>query len=147
MDNQSRKGHTSIIHGKWAHEETIATASFAGKRGATGACAALQRRAQRGAALGGRQERWERGRYRRPSCRPVPPCPAPPPPLPRPPGTYLIVKDLKEARYVCDYILHGGDRAEFLAKFANAMSEGFDPDRDLDRIGMANQTTMLKVRV
>ncbi len=30
MDNQARKGHTSIIHGKWAHEETIATASFAG---------------------------------------------------------------------------------------------------------------------
>ena len=32
VDNQSRKGHTSIIHGKWAHEETIATASFAGER-------------------------------------------------------------------------------------------------------------------
>ena len=31
VDNQSRKGHTSIIHGKWAHEETIATASFAGE--------------------------------------------------------------------------------------------------------------------
>lgn len=30
VDNQTRKGHTSIIHGKWAHEETIATASFAG---------------------------------------------------------------------------------------------------------------------
>lgn len=30
VDNQSRKGHTSIIHGKWEHEETIATASFAG---------------------------------------------------------------------------------------------------------------------
>ncbi|KAI7835626.1 hypothetical protein COHA_010482 [Chlorella ohadii] len=88
VDNQSRKGHTSIIHGKWAHEETIATASFA--------------------------------------------------------GTYLIVKDLKEAQYVCDYILQGGDRAEFLAKFQNAMSEGFDPEVDLQRIGMANQTTMLK---
>lgn len=31
VDNQSRKGHTSIIHGKWEHEETIATASFAGE--------------------------------------------------------------------------------------------------------------------
>lgn len=30
MDNQTRKGHTSVIHGKWQHEETIATASFAG---------------------------------------------------------------------------------------------------------------------
>ncbi len=29
VDNQGRKQHTSIIHGKWAHEETIATASFA----------------------------------------------------------------------------------------------------------------------
>lgn len=29
VDNHTRKGHTSIIHGKWAHEETIATASFA----------------------------------------------------------------------------------------------------------------------
>lgn len=88
VDNQARKGHTSIIHGKWAHEETIATASFA--------------------------------------------------------GTYLVVKDIKEAEYVCDYIVNGGDKAEFLAKFTNAMSDGFDPDVDLVRVGMANQTTMLK---
>ena len=88
MDNQARKQHTSVIHGKWSHEETIATASFA--------------------------------------------------------GTYVIVKDLKEAQYVCDYILKGGDRAAFLAKFKNATSEGFDPEKDLDRVGLANQTTMLK---
>ena len=48
---------------------------------------------------------------------------------------------------MCDYIMHGGDRAEFLAKFENAMSAGFDPEQDLQRIGMANQTTMLKVCV
>lgn len=88
VDNQARKGHTSIIHGKWEHEETIATASFA--------------------------------------------------------GNYLVVKDLKEAEYVCNYILNGGDREEFLAKFENAMSEGLDPEKDLLRVGMANQTTMLK---
>jgi 4-hydroxy-3-methylbut-2-enyl diphosphate reductase IspH len=29
VDTHARKSHTSIIHGKWAHEETIATASFA----------------------------------------------------------------------------------------------------------------------
>ena len=88
VDNQARKGHTSIIHGKWAHEETVATASFA--------------------------------------------------------GTYLIVKDMKETQYVCDYIMEGGSKEEFMAKFENAMSDGFNPETDLVRIGMANQTTMLK---
>jgi 4-hydroxy-3-methylbut-2-enyl diphosphate reductase len=88
VDNQARKGHTSIIHGKWAHEETVATASFA--------------------------------------------------------GTYLIVKDMKETQYVCDYIMQGGSKDEFMAKFRNAMSDGFDPEKDLIRVGMANQTTMLK---
>lgn len=88
VDNQARKGHTSIIHGKWAHEETVATASFA--------------------------------------------------------GTYLIVKDLKETQYVCDYIMEGGSKEEFMSKFRNAMSDGFDPEKDLVRVGMANQTTMLK---
>ena len=43
---------------------------------------------------------------------------------------------------MCDYIQHGGDRGEFLAKFAKAVSAGFDPDVDLERVGLANQTTM-----
>lgn len=88
VDNQGRKQHTSIIHGKYSHEETIATASFA--------------------------------------------------------TTYLIVRDVSETQYLCDYILNGGDREEFLHKFQNAMSQGFDPDRDLQRLGLANQTTMLR---
>jgi len=81
-------GYTSIIHGKYKHEETIATSSHAER--------------------------------------------------------YLVVLNLEEARYVANYILQGGDRQEFLAKFRHACSEGFDPDRDLERVGIANQTTMLK---
>jgi len=79
---------TSIIHGKYNHEETIATSSFAGK--------------------------------------------------------YLIVLNLQQAEYVADYILNGGNRDEFIAKFTNCFSDGFDPDTDLESVGIANQTTMLK---
>lgn len=88
VEKHKRRNHTSIVHGKYKHEETLATTSFAEK--------------------------------------------------------YLVVLNLKEAQYVADYILHGGDKAEFLEKFRNAYSEGFDPDRDLDCVGIANQTTMLK---
>ena len=59
-------------------------------------------------------------------------------------GTYLVVLDLEEAQLVCDYILGNGNREAFLKRFAGATSPGFDPDRDLSRIGVANQTTMLK---
>ncbi len=59
-------------------------------------------------------------------------------------GTYLVVLDLAEAQLVCDYILGKGDRDTFMARFAKACSPGFDPDRDLSRVGVANQTTMLK---
>ncbi len=88
VEKHKKRQYTSIIHGKYKHEETIATSSFAGR--------------------------------------------------------YLVVLNLDEARYVADYILHGGDKAEFMAKFANAHCEGFDPDVDLERVGVANQTTMLK---
>ena len=85
-------GFTSIIHGKYWHEETRATASQALHAGA---------------------------------------------------GRYLIVLDRDEAMIVCDYIRSSGDAAAFLARFDRATSPGFDPDRDLQRIGCANQTTML----
>lgn len=88
VEKHKKKQYTSIIHGKYKHEETIATSSFADK--------------------------------------------------------YLIVLNLAEAEYVCQYILKGGNRDEFLAKFSRACSSGFDPDRDLEHIGIANQTTMLK---
>ncbi len=88
VEKHKKVAYTSIIHGKYNHEETVATSSFA--------------------------------------------------------GTYLIVLNMQEAEYVANYILNGGDRSEFMAKFSRACSQGFDPDRDLDRVGIANQTTMLK---
>jgi len=88
VEKHKKKDYTSIIHGKYKHEETVATSSFAGK--------------------------------------------------------YLVVLNLKEAQYVADYILNGGSRDEFMAKFSRATSAGFDPDQDLEHIGIANQTTMLK---
>ncbi|MGF1570338.1 MAG: 4-hydroxy-3-methylbut-2-enyl diphosphate reductase [Nodosilinea sp.] len=88
VEKHKKKDHTSIIHGKYNHEETVATSSFAGK--------------------------------------------------------YLIVLNLEQANYVADYILNGGHREDFMAQFNNACSAGFDPDQDLERIGIANQTTMLK---
>jgi 4-hydroxy-3-methylbut-2-enyl diphosphate reductase len=64
-----------------------------------------------------------------------------------PGGRYVVVYDLAEAQRVADYIRHGPQgaaaRAAFLERFAAAASPGFDPDRDLARLGVANQTTML----
>jgi 4-hydroxy-3-methylbut-2-en-1-yl diphosphate reductase len=59
-------------------------------------------------------------------------------------GHYLVVFTLAETDYVCDYILHGGDKQEFLLKFKGAYSADFDPDVHLNAIGVANQTTMLR---
>jgi len=59
-------------------------------------------------------------------------------------GNYLIVLTLEDIDYVCDYVQNGGNRDEFLARFDESISKSFDPDVHLDRIGVANQTTMLK---
>ena len=88
VEKHKKKDYTSIIHGKYAHEETVATSSFADR--------------------------------------------------------YLVVLNLEQAEYVTNYILNGGNKEEFLTKFKHAYSAGFDPDRDLQRLGIANQTTMLK---
>jgi 4-hydroxy-3-methylbut-2-en-1-yl diphosphate reductase len=85
-------GLTSVIHGKYRHEETRATASQA---------------------------------------------------LNTANGHYLVVLDHVEAGVACEYIRRGGDAAAFLDRFRHAVSPGFHPDRDLQRVGCANQTTML----
>jgi 4-hydroxy-3-methylbut-2-enyl diphosphate reductase len=59
-------------------------------------------------------------------------------------GHYLVVYNLAETDYVCDYILNGGDKEAFLKKFEGAYSRGFDPDQHLQAAGVANQTTMLR---
>lgn len=60
-------------------------------------------------------------------------------------GNYLVVLTLADVDYVCDYIRNGGDKEAFMKRFpATAHSDGFDPDLHLTRIGVANQTTMLK---
>ena len=60
-----------------------------------------------------------------------------------PNGRYLVVWDKKEAGRVCNYIRDGLGQDSFLAHFSAKSSTGFDPDRDLQRVGVANQTTML----
>ncbi len=59
-------------------------------------------------------------------------------------GHYLIVLTLADVDYVCDFICRGGDKAAFLERFAGSHSAGFDPDIHLKKVGVANQTTMLK---
>jgi 4-hydroxy-3-methylbut-2-en-1-yl diphosphate reductase len=61
-------------------------------------------------------------------------------------GKYIIVRDMDEARLVMDYIERAPGaltKDAFVAHFAEKASPGFDPDRDLERVGVANQTTML----
>jgi 4-hydroxy-3-methylbut-2-en-1-yl diphosphate reductase len=95
VESYARDGFTALIHGKYTHEESRATAS---------------------------QVETHDG------------------------GTYVIVRDMEEARLLMRYIeqdpaaLSG---EEIRRHFAPKASPGFDPDRDLGRIGVANQTTML----
>jgi 4-hydroxy-3-methylbut-2-enyl diphosphate reductase len=60
------------------------------------------------------------------------------------PGHYLVVYNLSETDDVCNYILRGGVKQEFLDRFKGAYSPGFDPDVHLTAVGVANQTTMLR---
>jgi 4-hydroxy-3-methylbut-2-enyl diphosphate reductase len=92
VESYARDGFTSLIHGKYYHEETRATASQAEKHKS---------------------------------------------------GQYLIVRNIEEAGVVCDFIEGRIDSASLLKRFAHAVSPNFEPGRDLRRIGVANQTTML----
>ena len=89
----AQRGFTSVIHGKYYHEETKATASQTLKDGGN--------------------------------------------------GKYLIVRDLKETGYAVDFILGKMDAKELREKLGHGMTPGFDPEIDLQKVGVANQTTML----
>ncbi|MFW6078921.1 MAG: 4-hydroxy-3-methylbut-2-enyl diphosphate reductase [Gemmatimonadota bacterium] len=97
VEQYAKDDFTALIHGKFYHEETRATASQAHKH---------------------------------------------------PGGKYVIVRNMDEARLVMDYIERKDgalSKEAFREHFrpGEKASEGFDPDVDLERIGVANQTTML----
>lgn len=58
-------------------------------------------------------------------------------------GKYLVVRDMAEAEVLCRFIERGDNLDEMTRSFADRVSPGFDFQRDLVRIGVANQTTML----
>ncbi len=60
-----------------------------------------------------------------------------------PGGRYLVVLNMAEARQVCEYIEGSGSLDGLRERFHRAVSAGFDFERDLVRVGIANQTTML----
>lgn len=92
VESYAREGYTSLIHGKYYHEETRATASQTAKHG---------------------------------------------------PGHYIIVRNMDEARVVCLFLEGKISADALMSQFGHAVSPGFEPKRDLKRIGVANQTTML----
>jgi 4-hydroxy-3-methylbut-2-enyl diphosphate reductase len=63
--------------------------------------------------------------------------------LTHPGGHYLCVRDLAETEVVCEFIRGSVSADDLLQRFQEATSPGFSPERDLQRIGLANQTTML----
>lgn len=55
----------------------------------------------------------------------------------------VIVRDIVEAKLLADFILNKKPGNEFNSSFAGKYSEGFDVQKDLVKIGVVNQTTML----
>ena len=56
---------------------------------------------------------------------------------------YVVVRDMDEAELVAGYVEGRLDATELLGRLGPAVSAGFEPARDLERVGLANQTTML----
>jgi 4-hydroxy-3-methylbut-2-enyl diphosphate reductase len=55
----------------------------------------------------------------------------------------IVLEDMKEAEVLGKFISGARSTAEFFETFKGRYSEGFDPDKDLLRVGVVNQTTML----
>ena len=55
----------------------------------------------------------------------------------------VVVKDMEEARILAEYIKGDRPSDSFYSTFKGQYSEGFDVTKDLERIGVVNQTTML----
>jgi 4-hydroxy-3-methylbut-2-enyl diphosphate reductase len=55
----------------------------------------------------------------------------------------LIIRDIKEARILCSFIIDESKEKEFYQFFKGKHSPGFDFKKDLEKIGVVNQTTML----
>jgi len=55
----------------------------------------------------------------------------------------IILKDIQEAEILGEFILGQRDIHDFPAVFAGKYSHNFQPERDLVKIGVVNQTTML----
>ena len=58
-------------------------------------------------------------------------------------GKYLVLRDMAEAELLCRFLRNQASVAEMQETFGHKVSRGFAFDRDLERVGLANQTTML----
>lgn len=58
-------------------------------------------------------------------------------------GHSVIVRDMVQAQRLADVITGKRTKEEFYNEFEGSYSQGFDPARDLQRVGVVNQTTML----
>ncbi len=93
VEKYAREGYTTVLHGKFQHEETQAILSQVAKF---------------------------------------------------PGAKYVVVRDRDEARLICEVISGERSASDLLEKLGAHASPDFDPARDLQRLGFANQTTMLR---